>query len=145
MAAEFYATLERYPLAEISIITPYRRQARLIEKLLDRETARRHAARHPFDDAGWERFLATRVDTVDSFQGGESDAVIMSYVRSNPQNSIGFVDDPNRINVAHTRCRREMAVIADIECLKRGARSNVFERLQRAIARDGQVINVAAR
>ncbi|OPZ29579.1 MAG: ATP-dependent RecD-like DNA helicase [Lentisphaerae bacterium ADurb.BinA184] len=145
VAAEFYATLERYPLAEISIITPYRRQARLIEKLLDRETARRHAARHPFDDAGWERFLATRVDTVDSFQGGESDAVIMSYVRSNPQNSIGFVDDPNRINVAHTRCRREMAVIADIECLKRGARSNVFERLQRAIARDGQVINVAAR
>ena len=49
----------------------------------------------------WETFLFTRIATVDSFQGGESDIVIISYVRSPKEGGIGFVDDANRINVAH--------------------------------------------
>lgn len=71
----------------------------------------------------WEEFLDSRIATVDSFQGSESDAVIISYVRSNENHVIGFSDNPNRINVAHTRCRRELYVVGDLECLKRGAGS----------------------
>ncbi|MBT4823358.1 MAG: hypothetical protein HON70_47080, partial [Lentisphaerae bacterium] len=88
------------------------------------------------------RFLRSRISTVDSFQGGESDAVIICYVRSNADGRIGFVDDPNRVNVAHTRCRREMTVIGDFDCLRESTRNRIFKRMGRAFERDGEVIDV---
>ena len=35
-----------------------------------------------------------------------------------------------------------MAVVADIGCLRAGARNDIFERMQRAFERDGEVISV---
>ena len=90
----------------------------------------------------WDNFLFSRIATVDSFQGNESDVVVTCYVRSNQGQGIGFVNAPNRINVAHTRCRREMIVIGDIECLKLQEDGNIFKRMERAIERDGQVIRI---
>lgn len=46
-----------------------------------------------------------KVLTVDGFQGGEMDIIIISSVRSNPSGSIGFLANPNRTNVALTRAR----------------------------------------
>ena len=87
----------------------------------------------------WEEFLDSRIATVDSFQGSESDAVIISYVRSNENHVIGFSDNPNRINVAHTRCRKELYIVGDLECLKRGAGSGIFDQMERAFRRDGRI------
>lgn len=42
--------------------------------------------------------------------------MIISYVRSNENQVIGFSDNPNRINVAHTRCRKELYIVGDLEC-----------------------------
>ena len=86
--------------------------------------------------------LFTRIATVDSFQGGESDVVVICYVRSNKGKGIGFVDDANRINVAHTRARREMVIVGDIDCLKSQARNNIFHRMERACERDGELVIV---
>lgn len=138
-----YNALERYPLREICIITPYRRQASLIQKSLDYDTACRRAGQAAIDEKEWNAFLANGISTVDSFQGAESDVVIISYVRSNPQNRIGFVDDPNRVNVGHTRCRREMTIVGDLECLKKGARNDLFKRLEHGLRRDGQIVDAA--
>ena len=80
---------------------------------------------------------------MDSFQGAESDIVIICYVRSNKNEGIGFVDNPNRVNVAHTRCRREIVIIGDLEGLKQQARNNIFERMSRAFSRDGKLIEVS--
>ena len=80
-----------------------------------------------------------------SFQGAESDVVIICYVRSNEKNIVGFTDNPNRINVAHTRCRKELHVTGDLACLKRGARNGIFERMERAFRRDGVIVTLTAR
>lgn len=137
---EVYAAMAKYPLNEITVISPYRRQVKLIRNLLDRGRAATITG-NPLGDSDWENFLATRIATVDSFQGGESDIVIISYVRSSVRNGgVGFVDDPNRINVAHTRCRREMVVIGDIDHLKAKSANNIFSRMERAFARDGEII-----
>jgi len=69
--------------------------------------------------------------------------VIISYVRSGGK-GIGFVDDPNRVNVTHTRCRREMIVIGDLEHLKHYAHNRIFARMERAFRRDGVIEDLTA-
>ncbi|KAI8850242.1 P-loop containing nucleoside triphosphate hydrolase protein [Chytridium lagenaria] len=59
------------------------------------------------------------IGTVDSFQGGEREAIILSLVRSNDKNEIGFLQDSRRLNVAITRARRHLCVIANVECMTR--------------------------
>jgi hypothetical protein len=55
------------------------------------------------------------VYTVDSFQGNESDLVIISLVRNNPfgnpNNAWGFVLDPERLNVMLSRARTQLLIV----------------------------------
>ncbi len=139
----FYSLLNKFDLNEITIIAPYRRQVRLIRSKLSCRKALKQCPRDiTISKKQWDQFLAARISTVDSFQGGESDAVIICYVRSNENKGIGFVDDPNRINVAHTRSRREMVVIGDLDCLKAQSKNEIFERMERCVERDGKIIDV---
>lgn len=51
--------------------------------------------------------------TIDSFQGRESEIVIISLVRSNPDGEIGFLMNPKRLNVALTRAKSHLILIGD--------------------------------
>jgi hypothetical protein len=50
--------------------------------------------------------------TVDNVQGKENDIVFLSMVRREG-NSIGFLDSPNRLNVAITRARYQLVIFGD--------------------------------
>ena len=78
---------------DIAIITPYSAQVRILE------------------EQGLPE--AIEIGSVDSFQGREKEAVIISLVRSNEGNEIGFLKDTRRMNVALTRARRKLIVIGD--------------------------------
>ncbi|MCU0417266.1 MAG: AAA domain-containing protein [Cytophagaceae bacterium] len=54
-----------------------------------------------------------QVQTVDSFQGQEKDIIIISLVRSNDKQDIGFLKDLRRMNVAITRARKKLVIIGD--------------------------------
>ncbi|MCR9171179.1 MAG: AAA domain-containing protein [bacterium] len=54
-----------------------------------------------------------RISTIDSFQGQESETVIISLVRSNADVEIGFLKDYRRMNVAITRAKEKLIVIGD--------------------------------
>ncbi len=82
---------------EVAVITPYAAQATAIRD--------RVAARGLSPDV--------EVDTVDAFQGREKDAVLVSTVRSNAEGQVGFLRDLRRMNVALTRARRHLFVVAD--------------------------------
>ncbi len=51
--------------------------------------------------------------TIDSYQGQEKNTVIISLVRSNENNVIGFLKDYRRLNVAITRAKEKLIVIGD--------------------------------
>ncbi len=88
--------LRGVPLEEIAVITPYDAQGQLIRQLLAEEVER-----------------GLEVDTVDGFQGREKDAVLVSLVRSNDRQELGFVSDLRRLNVACTRARKKLILIGD--------------------------------
>ncbi len=124
----------KYRLREITLIAPYRRQITALKQHLREHLSER------FPPEEIQFFLATCVNTVDSFQGGENEAVIITYVRSNSGRGLGFTDSPNRINVAYTRCRRELVIVGDLECLKEQEKNGIFRRMERAFRRDGEII-----
>ena len=82
--------------SDLAIIAAYSAQARHLRELLRSERA-----------AGVE------IGTVDGFQGREKEAVIVDLVRSNEHGEIGFLANTRRMNVALTRARRFLLVIAD--------------------------------
>ncbi|KAL7546716.1 hypothetical protein ACHAWF_010043 [Thalassiosira exigua] len=60
------------------------------------------------------------IRSVDGFQGGEREAVVLSLVRSSERggkDGIGFLRDDRRLNVAVTRAKRHCAVICDSETI----------------------------
>ncbi|KAI9764370.1 MAG: hypothetical protein M1840_008508 [Geoglossum simile] len=56
---------------------------------------------------------SVRVATVDSSQGGESEVVIIDTVTPGGDYPLGFVKDPNRLNVALTRARDGLVVVGN--------------------------------
>ncbi len=56
---------------------------------------------------------AMRISTIDSFQGQEKRNIIISLVRSNDNNVIGFLNDYRRMNVAITRAQEQLFIIGD--------------------------------
>lgn len=61
-----------------------------------------------------------RFNTVDGFQGQEKDIIILSCVRSGPNlQSIGFLKDPRRMNVALTRAKSSLFIIGNGPTLER--------------------------
>jgi hypothetical protein len=66
------------------------------------------------------RFAGVKVNTVDGFQGGENDIIIISCVRANRGGQVGFLRAFERLNVALTRAKFSLIVLGDAETLKRG-------------------------
>ncbi|KAI0127324.1 hypothetical protein BJ170DRAFT_733002 [Xylariales sp. AK1849] len=54
-----------------------------------------------------------RVATVDNFQGEEASVVIISLVRSNPSQNVGFLSQANRINVLLSRAKHGMYILGN--------------------------------
>ncbi len=90
--------------SHIGVITPYNGQIELLRQLVQDKSS-----------SGGVSYEGIDIKTVDGFQGGEKECIILSLVRSNDRHEVGFLADPRRINVAVTRARRNVTVICDTE------------------------------
>jgi senataxin len=60
------------------------------------------------------------VNTVDGFQGGERDIIVISCVRAGGH-GIGFLDERERLNVALTRARFCLVVVGHTDTLQKAS------------------------
>ena len=63
--------------------------------------------------------MSIEINTVDAFQGRETDIVFYSIVRSNDEGKLGFLKDVRRLNVAFSRARELLVVVGDHQCVQR--------------------------
>ncbi|EMO20421.1 AAA domain protein [Leptospira santarosai str. HAI134] len=89
-----------WPEEEITILSPYRAQVRLLSEKLR--------------EAG---LFKVQVSTIDSFQGRENRCILLGFVRSNPEGRSGFLKESRRINVGMTRARDLLLCIGDSSTL----------------------------
>lgn len=92
--------------SQIGVIALYKAQANLLRKKIDEQCG--------VGDG------AILVSTVDAFQGGERDIILISSARSS---SVGFTDNAERLNVALTRARHHLIIIGHAGMLEQGSKT----------------------
>ncbi|HWE60216.1 MAG TPA: AAA domain-containing protein, partial [Chloroflexota bacterium] len=86
------------PASEIGVVAPFRAMVAAVRRLLED---------HPLA-------RACTVDTVDRFQGGQREAMVVCLgLDGMGRRGHAFVDDPRRLNVAVTRARAKLVVVGD--------------------------------
>ena len=105
--ADFVVNLCRYLVAsgnkagDITILTVYAAQAERIKKRLKYYS---------------KVISAVEVAVLDSYQGEENKIILLSLVRSNKRNDIGFLSLSNRISVILSRAQFGFFIIGNMDC-----------------------------
>ena len=102
-----YLLKQGYKNNQITILTFYKEQARRIKLFLRNMN-----------------ISNIRVSSIDNYQGEECDIILLSLVRSNKKNKIGFLNNFNRVCVAFSRAKIGLYIIGNIECIIKGEKEN---------------------
>ena len=93
---------------QIGVITPYEGQRSYIVTYMQFNGSLKK-----------ELYKDVEVASVDAFQGREKDYIILSCVRSNEHQGIGFLSDPRRLNVALTRAKYGIVILGNPKVLSK--------------------------
>ncbi|KAK7316642.1 hypothetical protein RJT34_00257 [Clitoria ternatea] len=106
----------------IGIVSPYAGQVAAIQKKLGQR---------------YENYdgFSVNVKTIDGFQGGEHDVIILSTVRTNNSSSLKFIASPQRTNVALTRARYCLWILGNERTL------TSYENVWKAVVLDAKSRN----
>ncbi|MFW9996883.1 MAG: AAA domain-containing protein [Candidatus Odinarchaeota archaeon] len=108
---------------EVAVLPFYKAQERLLRAKLQKLF--KSSRRRTFHDV--KKGVRVELCVVDRFQGHEADIVYLSFVRNR---SIGFLDTPNRLNVALTRARYQLVIVGNIFFFKqKQKRSKILQEL----------------
>jgi hypothetical protein len=111
-------------LWEVACLCFYVKQERALSQMLQDVTGDERKTRFMVSGAPVEVVCGT----VDRFQGREADLVMLSLRNTE---RVGFLDSPNRLNVAVTRARQQLVIVGNHEYFGRCGISELEALVQR--------------
>ncbi|KAJ6497671.1 P-loop containing nucleoside triphosphate hydrolase protein [Mycena sanguinolenta] len=132
-----YLAQQGYNTDNIVVLTPYLGQLSKLKRELQDETdpVLNDLDAHDLIAAGFMTTGAAktqkkrlRLATIDNYQGEESDIVVASLTRSNPNNDIGFMFAPERLNVLLSRARDALILIGNSNTFTRSRKGGALWR-----------------
>ncbi|KAL5723307.1 hypothetical protein ACHQM5_006721 [Ranunculus cassubicifolius] len=120
------ASVDSGQIISVGVISPYKAQVFALQEKIGN-----HYGTHNF---------SVSVRSVDGFQGGEEDVIIISTVRSNGKGSVGFLSNRQRTNVALTRARFCLWIVGNALTLRNS--NSVWENLVVDAENRGYYFNV---
>lgn len=114
--------------SDIGIISPYNAQVDLLRNLIRSDPLLSGSTSSSSAPSGKKSSSSSsttsspkysirdlEISSVDSFQGREKECIIYTLVRSNARHNVGFLSSDQRTNVAITRAKRILIIVADTE------------------------------
>ena len=112
----------------LAILTYYRKQEREIKSSVKELFGAKRERSFYKDD---NKNIEVKIFTVDKFQGQEADVVFISLVKSGNA-PLGFMDSPNRLNVALTRAKFQRVIFGSRDYFSRKGGS-LLKLLERSV------------
>lgn len=109
----------------VACLTFYRGQETLLREELQKLTGNENGYSN-FNNTSGKHRINIKLHTVDKFQGQEADVVFLSMVQTNRD---GFLDNPNRLNVAITRAKFQLVIIGSYEYYSQKSHSEDLKAL----------------
>ena len=131
-----YLLQQGYKADQITLLTTYTRQMYAIRDCLQEEDAIRESLRAENDPS----VGCVRMTTVDNFQGEENDIILLSLVRSNKDEKVGFIKIVNRACVALSRARKGFYCIGNFGLLLK--HSDIWKKIVTDLKASSSIGNV---
>ncbi|HRK25739.1 MAG TPA: DEAD/DEAH box helicase [Chitinophagales bacterium] len=110
---------------EIAVLAFYQKQERALREMLRTLCNQEHKiSRFNRSINGVE--VSIKLYTVDKFQGQEADMVFLSLMQNK---RVGFLDSPNRLNVALTRARHQLVIVGNRQFFEKQNHSKELQEL----------------
>lgn len=109
----------------VACLTFYKGQEARIRERLQKLTGRESAFSN-FNIEKKGKKINIKLHSVDKFQGHEADIVFLSMVQTHRD---GFMDNPNRLNVAITRAKFQLVIIGDYNYFAQKSHSDDLKQL----------------
>ena len=103
---------------DIGVITPYKDHEEYMKRIIE----------------------DIEVKSIDGFQGREKEVVILSLVRANDNEEIGFLSDKRRLNVAITRAKRKLIIVGDAKTL---SSNRIYAKLIDYTSKEGMLKSIS--
>lgn len=108
----------------VAVLTFYRGQETRLRDMLRKITGKENS----FSDFNIDN-INIKLHTVDKFQGHEADIVFLSMVQTKRD---GFLDNPNRLNVAITRAKFQLVIFGNFDYFSFKSRSEELRALAKS-------------
>ena len=118
-----YLLQQGYRANEITLLTTYMGQMFAIKDILREEDL--------------ETLRSVRLTTVDNFQGEENDIILLSLVRSNKTEKVGFIQSVNRACVALSRAKKGFYCIGNFNLLSK--HSDIWSKIVDDLKASGSI------
>ena len=116
-----------YEPNKITVLAAYTSQVNELLKLIP--DAGSTACAQDSNMEAYENEQHVKITTIDNYQGEENDIVILSLVRSNCFDKLGFLQFENRVCVALSRARKGLYCFGNFDLLCKSNKSDVWQRI----------------